>query len=129
MRSLAYPRQAGSRLQLGTERRLADPLRRRNAEKVVEPSFCELTQDGDDEGCFRLFELPTSEQAIVIRKALGLKRKRQVDPTLLLNRFQTSTGRPVLGSGMREDDRAGREVAADTIARSSAGAGRSALQE
>jgi hypothetical protein len=80
-------------------------------------------QDGDDEGCFRLMDLPTAEQAVLIRTALGLKRKRQVNPTLLLDRFQTPTGRPVPGSGMREDDRAGREVAADPIARSSAGAG------
>src|SRR5262245_3014983 len=47
-------------------------------------SFCEVTQDGDDEGCFHLFELPASEQVVLIRTALGLKRKRQVDPTLLL---------------------------------------------
>ena len=43
-------------------------------------SFCRVTQDGDDEGCLRLFELPTPEQAILIRKAIGLKqRKRMVD--------------------------------------------------
>jgi hypothetical protein len=62
-------------------------------------SFCEVMQDGDDEGCLRLVALPTAERAIQIRKALGLKRKRQVDLTLLQNRFQSSTGRPVLGSG------------------------------
>src|SRR5262245_16790428 len=56
------------------------------------------------------------KQAVLIRTALGLKRKRQVDPTLLLDRFQRSTGRPVPGSGMREDDVAGREVAAHLIA-------------
>src|SRR5262245_45379278 len=39
-------------------------------------SFRMVTQDGDDEGCFRLLELPTPEQAIQIRRALGL-RKRQ----------------------------------------------------
>jgi hypothetical protein len=39
-------------------------------------SFCEVTQDGDDEGCLRLMDLPTPEQAILIRKALGLSQKR-----------------------------------------------------
>jgi hypothetical protein len=39
-------------------------------------SFCTVTQGGDDEGCFRLLQLPTAEQAIIIRKALGLKQKR-----------------------------------------------------
>jgi hypothetical protein len=40
-------------------------------------SFCKVTQDGDTEGCLRLFELPTVEQAIAIRKALGLRRRRK----------------------------------------------------
>lgn len=39
-------------------------------------SFCKVTQDGDTEGCLRLFEPPTAEQAIAIRKALGLRRRR-----------------------------------------------------
>jgi hypothetical protein len=39
-------------------------------------SFCKVTQDGDTEGCLRLFDLPTPEQAVAIRKALGLRRKR-----------------------------------------------------
>jgi hypothetical protein len=38
--------------------------------------FCKVTQDGDTEGCLRLFHLPTPEQAAAIRKALGLRRKR-----------------------------------------------------
>ena len=38
-------------------------------------SFCRVTQDGDDEGCLRLFDLPTPEQAVLIRKAIGLKRR------------------------------------------------------
>jgi hypothetical protein len=39
-------------------------------------SFCRVTQDGDDEGCLRLDELPTPEQAVLIRKAIGLKRRK-----------------------------------------------------
>jgi hypothetical protein len=38
-------------------------------------SFCRVTQDGGDEGYFRLFDLPTPEQADLIRKAIGLKRR------------------------------------------------------
>jgi hypothetical protein len=38
-------------------------------------SFCQVTQDGDDEGCLRLLDLPTLEQAVLIRKAIGLKRR------------------------------------------------------
>jgi hypothetical protein len=39
-------------------------------------SFCKLTQDGDTEGCLRLLDLPTPEQAAEIRNALGLRRRR-----------------------------------------------------
>jgi hypothetical protein len=37
--------------------------------------FCKVTQDRDTEGCLRLFDLPTPEQAAAIREALGLRRK------------------------------------------------------
>jgi hypothetical protein len=39
-------------------------------------SFCGVTQDGGDEGYFRLFDLPTPEQADLIMKAIGLKRRK-----------------------------------------------------
>jgi hypothetical protein len=39
-------------------------------------SFCRVTQDGGDEGYFRLFDLPTPEQAVLIRKAIELKRRK-----------------------------------------------------
>jgi hypothetical protein len=38
-------------------------------------SFLESTQDGDDEGCFRLTELPNAEQAKTLRKQLGLRKR------------------------------------------------------
>ena len=38
--------------------------------------FMTVTQDGDDEGCLRLFRLPTPEEAAVIRDALGLRKRR-----------------------------------------------------
>ena len=43
-------------------------------------SFMKVTQDGDDEGCLRLFALPTAEQAVVLRDVLGLKKRRQYEP-------------------------------------------------
>jgi hypothetical protein len=38
-------------------------------------SFCRVTQDGDDEGCLRLFGLPTPEQAKAIRKVLAIRKR------------------------------------------------------
>ena len=29
-------------------------------------SLCRVMQDGDDEGCLRLFDLPTPEQAVLV---------------------------------------------------------------
>jgi len=37
--------------------------------------FCTVTQDGDDEGCLRLRQLPTVAQASVIRDALGIRKR------------------------------------------------------
>jgi hypothetical protein len=37
-------------------------------------SFLAVTQDCDQEGCLRLFDLPTPEQAGLIREALGLRK-------------------------------------------------------
>jgi hypothetical protein len=38
-------------------------------------SFCRLTQDGEDEGCLRLQQLPTAAQAIAIRDVLGIRKR------------------------------------------------------
>ena len=43
-------------------------------------SFCELLQDGDDEGCLRLIALPTPDQAIIIRDAIGLRKRAELSP-------------------------------------------------
>jgi hypothetical protein len=50
------------------------PRKWNNVKRLL--SFCHLTQDGDDEGCLRLLDLPTPEQAVLIRKAIGLKRRK-----------------------------------------------------
>jgi hypothetical protein len=41
-------------------------------------AFCTVTQDGDDEGCLGLHQLPTSDQAEVIRDVLGIRKRREV---------------------------------------------------
>jgi hypothetical protein len=46
--------------------------------KVRLGSFCRLTQDGDDEGCFHLDRLPTQGEAEAIRDALGIRKRRKV---------------------------------------------------
>jgi hypothetical protein len=38
--------------------------------------FCKVTQDGDEEGCLRLFELPTANQAQSLRKALQIHQRK-----------------------------------------------------
>jgi hypothetical protein len=41
-------------------------------------AFCRLTQDGDDEGCFRLGRLPTGAESEAIRDALGVRKRRHL---------------------------------------------------
>ncbi len=38
--------------------------------------FCEVTQDGDEEGCFKLGRVLTLEQAQMVREALGIRQTR-----------------------------------------------------
>jgi hypothetical protein len=38
-------------------------------------AFCEVTQDGDSEGCFRLHRLPTAAEAEEIRDILGIRKR------------------------------------------------------
>jgi hypothetical protein len=46
-------------------------------------AFCHLKQDGDEEGCLRLDRFPTSEEAELIREALGIRKRRHVSPETL----------------------------------------------
>ena len=41
-------------------------------------AFMTVTQDGDDEGCLRLFRLPTPDEAVMIREVLGLRKQRHL---------------------------------------------------
>jgi hypothetical protein len=46
-------------------------------------SFCELTQNGEDEGCLRLKSLPTPQEAAAIRFVLGINKRRSYSPAVL----------------------------------------------
>ena len=41
-------------------------------------SFCQITQDGDWEGCLRLDRLPTAAEAKAIRDTLGIRKRRHL---------------------------------------------------
>jgi hypothetical protein len=49
-------------------------------------SFCQVTQDGDWEGCLRLDRLPAPHEGKAIREVLGIRKRRSgtADPTPLL---------------------------------------------
>jgi len=49
-------------------------------------SFCELTQDDDQEGCFRLHRLPTPAEAEVIRDIIGIRKRIDLSPEELARR-------------------------------------------
>jgi hypothetical protein len=49
-------------------------------------AFCELTQDGDAEGCFRLHRLPAVEEAGIIRAILGIRKRVELSPAELARR-------------------------------------------
>lgn len=49
-------------------------------------SFAEVTQDGDNEGCFRLHRLPSSDEAKVIRDILGFRKRIDFSPEELARR-------------------------------------------
>ena len=40
------------------------------------PGLAQLTQDGDEEGAFRLMRLPTPEEAAEIRRAAGVRQSK-----------------------------------------------------
>jgi hypothetical protein len=46
-------------------------------------AFMTVTQDGDEEGCLRLFALPTPQEAVVIREVMGLRKRVDYAPDTL----------------------------------------------
>jgi hypothetical protein len=73
-------------------------------------SLCKVSQDGDDEGCLRLMDLPTPEQALLIRKALGLNLKR----TANVGSFKSAAQEGFNGPKSREKETPGTVPPADT---------------
>jgi hypothetical protein len=63
-------------------------FKKRLGHRNGEPAFCELTQDGDSEGCFRLSRLPTPAEAEEIRSVLGIWKKVEWSPEELARRQQ-----------------------------------------
>jgi hypothetical protein len=55
-------------------------------------AFCQVTQDGDWEGCLRLDRLPTPDEAKAIRETLGIRKRRH------LSANQKERARSVLSS-------------------------------
>jgi hypothetical protein len=47
-------------------------------------AFCQLTQDGECEGCFRRSGMPSRQQATTIRAILGIRRRRRPESSLHL---------------------------------------------
>jgi hypothetical protein len=41
-------------------------------------AFCQVTQDGDWEGCLRLDQLPIAAEAEAIREVLGIRKRRHL---------------------------------------------------
>jgi hypothetical protein len=82
-------------------------------------SFSKLTQDGDTEGCLRLFELPTREQAVAIRKALGLKRKRVANAGSFAPINLASASKGVSGAPASEKGKGGLIIHPETPAQNS----------
>jgi hypothetical protein len=50
-------------------------FKKRLGHRNGEPAFCEVTQDGDSEGCFRLHRLPTPAEAEEIRDIVGIRKR------------------------------------------------------
>ena len=60
------------------------------------------TQDGDDEGIIRIDALPTPEQAVLIRKAIGLTKRPALNPEVVKANLSRPSVSPVQGHSTRE---------------------------
>jgi hypothetical protein len=63
-------------------------------------SFCTVTQDCEDEGSLRLHQLPTPEQAEIIRDVLGIRKRAVLSPEEL-ERRRTLVARARSAQGRR----------------------------
>ena len=60
------------------------------------------TQAGDDEGIIRIDALPTPEQAVLIRKAIGLSKRPAVNPEVVKGNLSRPSVWPIQGQSTRE---------------------------
>jgi hypothetical protein len=75
------------------------------------PGLVQVTQDGDDEGVFRLMRLPTAEETAEIRRAAGIRQSP--GSTSAGRRFiPTKTGDT--GTSMRQNERSVPDPVPDT---------------
>jgi hypothetical protein len=63
-------------------------------------AFCEVTQDGNAEGVFRLHRLPTAAEAEEIRDILGIRKRMELSPEELARRQEV--GRRLEGNLRRQ---------------------------
>ena len=61
-----------------------------SAAKAKLTAFCQLRQDCDTEGVLYLSRLPTPEEAITLRKALGIKKRPTYAPEVLAAKRQSA---------------------------------------
>jgi hypothetical protein len=72
------------------------------------PGLAQVTQDGDDEGVFRLMRLPASVEAAEIRRVVGI---RQPGPSTPIGRLFTPAKTGVSGLGIAPSDQPATQVA------------------
>jgi hypothetical protein len=73
-----YPDGAGYLLCVVADDEREQSARRWTNVKGRLTAICRLTQDCDDEGCLHLDRLPQPHEAVVIREALGIRKRRIV---------------------------------------------------
>lgn len=61
-------------------------------------AFMTVTQDGDEEGCLRLFRMPAPHEAVVIREVIGLRKRVDYAPDAL-DRKRASMAKAGLARG------------------------------
>ena len=64
-------------------------------------SFCQVTQDGDWEGCLRLHRLPDQREAKAIREALGIRSAGTYQPIRRNGLMRPSVGSDPVKSAKR----------------------------
>jgi hypothetical protein len=71
-------------------------------------AFCRIMQDGDDEGALHIDRLPTPAEAVLIREALGIRKRRALteDGRAQLDAARRAANSPPNPSFIEQNDRA-----------------------